>query len=400
MSVLLLKNDHYEVTYEEMNSPNVTVVFSSGGALALAQPVEEFKKTISRFNSSYIFVRSKKLDWYNNPDSIKTMRFVSNFCNKFEKIFATGESLGGSGAVLFSKYCKKIFRILVFSPQYSALPPFCHWNGPLGGIIGTIDKYVFPDFSISSAKNKTVMLFPTTSYEDNLHARFFKAEGFDVVYIKTTHHDLARHLKKGYDIDYLHVCMTMFYDEYFRFCQESFYTTLHQISSKLDKVFTKWIGNETYSYNVFIEPSSFVRILDVQATDQSSIINEHNENSTTKESMKLLFGNLKMSENIHTKKENYPWWLVELKEITEIKEIRIFNTCDIEEKCRKFDDFSILKSLDGNCWAEVYRHRSSNYIGGEYGEPFLYDNPIECKFLKIQLNKCDNLTLSKIELYK
>lgn len=133
MSVLLLKNDHYEVTYEEMNSPNVTVVFSSGGALALAQPVEEFKKTISRFNSSYIFVRSKKLDWYNNPDSIKTMRFVSNFCNKFEKIFATGESLGGSGAVLFSKYCKKIFRILVFSPQYSALPPFCHWNGPLGG---------------------------------------------------------------------------------------------------------------------------------------------------------------------------------------------------------------------------------------------------------------------------
>lgn len=400
MSEIIFENDNYSVSFDNNNSTNVTVVFSSGGALALAQPIEEFKKTISKFDTSYIFVRSKKLDWYNNIYAIKTMKFVSNICNKFQYVFVTGESLGGSGAILFAKYCKNIFRILAFSPQYSALPAYCHWYGPLSGIVGAIRRYTFSDYSIPEAKDKALLLFPTISYEDNLHAKSFKAEGFEVTYIKTRHHDLARHFKKDYDIDYLHMVMQVFYNKEINFNSDTISNVLHAITFKGLKAFQKWIGNETYRYSVFLDDSKFSKIQEFAKTNQSSILNKSPGNSTEKESANGFFGKIVCFSNFCTEIENNPWWMIEFLEIKTIQEIRIFNQCDKEYKCRVFDDFSILYSTDNINWYEKYRYNLANYIGGEYGEPFVLEEEIVCKYIKIRLNKYNSLHLTKIEFYE
>ncbi|MBF0864857.1 MAG: discoidin domain-containing protein [Gluconobacter potus] len=400
MSEIILNNDNYEVSYWNRKSNTVTVVFSSAGALALAQPVEEFRNTIKNFDTSYIFVRSKHLDWYNNSNSVKMFRFVSDFCLKYQYIFSMGESLGGSGSLLFSKYCDRITRILAFSPQYSALPSFCKWFGPLTPLDGAIGTFAFSDYAPENATSKAILIYPTQSYEDNLHAKFYKSENFNVVFIKTHHHDIARHLKKDYETNYLNIVLNAFYDRKIEISTKSFTDLLSNISERNPKTYTKWIGQQTFRYDVFIEIPDFPLISEEGKADQSSVCEySFHRHSTEEEAQRALTEPLRMIPAFHTNIEKNPWWSIELKSRAHIKQIIIFNRCDNEEYNRRLSKFSLLKSDDGIYWEEFFEKTDTRYIGGEFGEPLQIETDFLARYIKIVLKETSFLHLSKFNIY-
>lgn len=94
-----------------------------------------------------------------------------------------------------------------------------------------------------------------------------------------------------------------------------------------------------------------------------------------------------------------PWWSLELKERAHIKQIVIFNRCDVEEYARRFNKFSILKSEDGLSWEEFYEKTNTNYVGGEFGEPLQIETDIIARYIKIVLNGTSFLHLSKVNIY-
>lgn len=399
MSETLLSNENYEIRYHKKHGNNVTIVFSSAGALALAQPIEEFKKTIQNFDTSYIFVWSKHLDWYNNVNSVPMFKFLNDFCKKYQYIYVMGESLGGAGALLFARFCNRIHRILAFSPQYSALPSFCKWYGPLTPLDGAIPHFMFSDYAPEEAQKNSVLIFPSLSYEDNLHARFFKSETFEVIFIDTGHHDIARHLKKDYATDYLNLVMRCFYDDTFEYNHKSFENLLFDIVEKSKKPFSKWIGNQTFPYTCYLEKSKFELVSLNAKANQSSICKYSRYLDTQLEASGGLKGPLTMEPSFHTDCENRPWWSVDLQMVMKIEEIRIFNRCDNEEFSRRFTKFSILISLDGDEWSELYRKTNTEIVGGEYGCPFQLLNQFHARFVKIVLLDYNYLHLSKVEIY-
>ncbi|QQX92790.1 hypothetical protein IGS75_15205 (plasmid) [Gluconobacter sphaericus] len=400
MSTIIHEDDNYEISYWNRKTNNVTVVFSSAGSLALAQPVEEFKNTIKKFNTSYIFVRSKNLDWYNNINSIKMFRFLNCFCKKYQYIYALGESLGGSGAIVFSKYCDRITRILAFSPQYSALPSFCKWFGPLTPLDGAISKFTFSDYAPESATQKAVLIYPSASYEDNLHAKFFKSENFDVVFLKTEHHDIARHLKKDYEINYLGIVLDTFYNKDVNFSANLFKSVLCNIIEPNPKAFVKWIGNQTFHYDVYIDTPDLPLISEEGSADQSSLCEHSFEKSNTKvEAQRAISEPLRMIPAFHTGFEKNPWWSLEFRQLSHVKQIIIFNRCDHEGYARRFSKFSVLKSDDGIYWKEFYRKTNTEYVGGEFGEPLQIETDFVANHIRIVLNDTSFLHLSKIHVY-
>ncbi|TCW26936.1 F5/8 type C domain-containing protein [Gluconobacter oxydans] len=400
MSDLIYNDDYYEVSHWNRESNNVTVVFSSAGNLALAEPVEEFRNTVKNFNISYIFIRSKHHDWYNNISSIKMFRFVDNFCKMYQYIFSMGESLGGSGAILFSKYCSRLTRILSFSPQYSALPSFCKWFGPLSPIDGKISTFAFSDYAPENAASKSVLIYPACSYEDSMHAKFYKADNFNVVFIDTHHHDMARHLKKDYQANYLNILLDAFYNLHLEFSDKSIIGALYNISERSPKPFTQWIGSHTFRYDVFINLPNLPLISDEGKADQSSVCEySFEKHNTAVEAQRAVTEPLQMAPAFHTGFEKNPWWSLELKERAHIKQIVIFNRCDVEEYARRFNKFSILKSEDGLSWEEFYEKTNTNYVGGEFGEPLQIETDIIARYIKIVLNGTSFLHLSKVNIY-
>lgn len=400
MSELVYDDDNYEVSYWNRNSNNVTIVFSSAGNLALADPVEEFKNTVKKFDTSYVFVKSKHADWYNNLTSIIMFRFLNEFCSNYQYVFSMGESLGGSGAILFSKYCSKITRILAFSPQYSALPSFCKWFGALSPIDGAIHTFAFSDYAPESAASKSVLIYPACSFEDNLHAKFYKSDNFDVVFLDTHHHGIARNLKKDYHINYLDIVLEAFYNRHIEFSAKSITGALCNIAERSPKPFTQWIGYQTFRYDVFINLPDLPLISVEGKANQSSLCEYSSEkHSTTAEAQRALTEPLQTGPAFHTGFEKNPWWSLELKQRAHIKQIIIFNRYDIEEYARRLNKFSILKSDDGISWEAFYEKTNTNYIGGEFGEPLQIETDIIARYIKIVLNGTSFLHLSKINIY-
>lgn len=402
MPELIISNDFYDALYTDRKSSRVTVVFSSAGALALAEPIEEFKRTIEKFDSSYVFVWSKNLDWYNNKFAARTMKTLAEFCSRFEKVYTLGESLGGSGALLFAKYCKNLTRILAFSPQYSSLPEYCKWDGPLTPMDGAFYAFMFANYAPEEAYGKSVLLYPTNSHEDNLHAKLFKADGFDVVLIKSYHHDMARSLKKDYDRNYLHTVLACMYDDRFEFTTESYNGVLFEIIEKNRKTYSKWIGNNTFHFSDYIDLPDEKHIIDTGFTCSLSSVS-HNQSQTQdmkQEAGRLITGPLYMTPSCHTETELNPWWMVEFDSVQSIGTIVIFNRCDEEHGARAFSNFYISASVDGTTWHEIYRKETTEIVGGEYGEPLRIDHDFSCRFMKITIPGYSALHLSKINIYR
>jgi hypothetical protein len=398
---VIIENDHYEVAFYDLLSVNLAIVFSSGGPFALAQPIHEFRKTLSRFDTSYIFFRSKHFDWYNNINTIRTFTALAEFCKRYEKTYCLGESLGGSGAILFARFYHNISRILAFSPQYSALPSFCKFYGPLSPIDGAIPKFLFADYSTEQAVDKSILVYPVFSYEDNLHSRLFAADGFEVVYLRSYEHAAARWLKSetGTEINYLHVLLSAMFDDHFQFTRRSVNALLQPIVDCKIKPYTHWVGDMSFRCADLLDPIQLRLLSQGKPARQSSVSIYSDGRSQTEDATRATTIALDPYPAFHTAVELNPWWMVDLEQAQDVKKIIVYNRSDHRQWAEKLRDFLILVSTDGKSFKQIYRHNSSLTIGGYYGLPLVLDCNEHCRFVKVMLLGHDIFHLSRVEIY-
>lgn len=128
-------------------------------------------------------------------------------------------------------------------------------------------------------------------------------------------------------------------------------------------------------------------------TQQSS----HNS-SHRNESQSAIDGIKNGKFSFHTKKEVNPWWQVDLEEIYDVTEVRVYNR--LGSAADRARTLRILFSSDGERWELVYANDESYIFGGIDGKPLIV--PLESKparYVRLQLNDENYLHLDEVEVY-
>jgi FkbM family methyltransferase len=103
----------------------------------------------------------------------------------------------------------------------------------------------------------------------------------------------------------------------------------------------------------------------------------------------------------HTAEEMNPWWCVDLMEVADIAEIRIFNRTGSESLAARLFPFSVLVSGDGVNWAEIYSQSDGSPPAAVDGKPLVVElSPdVRARHVKVQKRGYGFLHLDQVEVY-
>lgn len=110
--------------------------------------------------------------------------------------------------------------------------------------------------------------------------------------------------------------------------------------------------------------------------------------------------------SFHTERECFPWWQVDLGEIAEISEIRVFNRIlpDDERKfvARRASELQVYISDDNENYKCIYYHSEVTPIGGVDGHPLILHpkHGTSARYVKLKLGNAEYLHLDKVYIYK
>jgi FkbM family methyltransferase len=103
----------------------------------------------------------------------------------------------------------------------------------------------------------------------------------------------------------------------------------------------------------------------------------------------------------HTAEEQDPWWCVDLVEVNDITEIRIFNRCEAESLAARLLPFSVFISVDGRNWSKVYSQTDGSPPGAGNRKPLILElsPPVAGRRVKVQRHGRGFLHLDQVEVY-
>jgi hypothetical protein len=110
--------------------------------------------------------------------------------------------------------------------------------------------------------------------------------------------------------------------------------------------------------------------------------------------------------SFHTRREELPWWEVDLGEPRKISEIRIFNRLlpylDDSPLAARANHLSIHVSSNGEKYKCVYLHGNSGPIGGVDGNPLIFHPPgdLFARFVRLRLEDTEYFNLDKVFVYE
>jgi hypothetical protein len=103
----------------------------------------------------------------------------------------------------------------------------------------------------------------------------------------------------------------------------------------------------------------------------------------------------------HTSEELNAWWCVDLVEINEVASVKIFNRSEAESLAARLLPFSVLISIDGMSWVEVYWQADGPPPGTGDDKPLVIElsSPAPARFVKVQKQGHGYLHLDQVEVY-
>jgi hypothetical protein len=107
-------------------------------------------------------------------------------------------------------------------------------------------------------------------------------------------------------------------------------------------------------------------------------------------------GNYSTGSVSHTKEENQPFWQIDLGDIQDIREIRIYNRTDCCQE--RLDNFRIIvseKEIRRNTDGILYAQGGYNY---EKINPFVFKKSVRAQFVRIYLVGRGYLSLAEVEI--
>ena len=111
---------NYAITHYKIDPNRLIVVFASAGMDGLGEPLEEFRGTLSRLGVSMAFVIDRSPRWFNHAETPQALAQAARIARDYRHAGVLGESMGGSGAIIFADVCPTADRILALTPQYSS----------------------------------------------------------------------------------------------------------------------------------------------------------------------------------------------------------------------------------------------------------------------------------------
>ena len=398
------------VRYYHRDSANVVVVFASAGAVRKKGFAEEYIGSLSENDCSVVFVTDRNIRWYNYGDTDTVFKEVAAIASGYDHVAAIGESLGGSGAILFSNFCTTIDRVLAFTPQYSIARPFIEFDKRYSSYAELINRFYYGTFEDSPVKEKCVLVYGNTSWRDFLHQSMFERAGFKTLTVDLAPHEVSANLRSrpGLKTHLLAEVVRVLCD-----------FTAPLSTSRLEQVPAGWSGTklrEEDGFNSFVknridvealkrktitlaEPG-FPNISNGKPASQSSVSRRSKSRSAEEDAAKGLNGVFGPDFNFHTRIELAPWWRVDLLERHAIQEIRIFNRIDNSEMASRAYRFLVAVSDDDVTWRTILTKDDAVHFGGVDGRPYqLFVDGLSARYVMVRLLRHTALHLSQVQVF-
>ncbi len=135
---------------------------------------------------------------------------------------------------------------------------------------------------------------------------------------------------------------------------------------------------------------------------QSSVSQWSRKDTPEKDASRLVSGQFSGWYNNHTGFDNPPWWRVDLGELAEIGEIRIYNRLDADPGIMaRTARIAIQVSDDARVWTAVFRRAEAAPFGGVDGAPLIWTPgaPVVARFVQIAGLEPGHLHLDQVEIY-
>lgn len=404
------QTDSLSVRFYRRDPRNLVIVFASAGAKRIGGYAQEYFGTLATLGVSVVFVTDRLIRWYNYADTADVFARIAAIADDFENVGTVGESMGGSGAILFTRFFPRVNRVLAIAPQFSVADPFVRFDQRYVGSAERIEHFYFPTYSETPILECCQIIYGNTSWRDYIHASMFRAAGHSISYVEGGPHELSRHLKSDTGGDNLLAIMTLFCDFKTPFNR----TSLRSLTA------VKWTEVELQAKHSFAEMAAAKIVLDDyrrhplplpvalqpliskgKYATQSSISNWSKQRNVDADAAGALNGEITGNYNFHTAIEDEPWWKVDLGAVFAVSEIRIFNRVSSIAVARRAYRFDLLTSLDGDRWDIAVTKDDDVYFGGIDGRPFrfLATAPCQARWVKIRLKGRNCLHLDQVQVF-
>jgi hypothetical protein len=402
-----IATENYGVTRYHVDDDCLIVVFASAGIDGLGEPIEEFKTSLKGFGMSTMFVIEKKPTWYNHEDTFKVLGDVGAIAQRYSRIAVLGESMGGAGALNFSRFCPGVDRILSLAPQYSVAAPYINFDAgqaPHGRLAQNFWSFAAPE-----ARAKAQILYGNTDWKDAVHAGMYLVEGFSVHFVDGAGHGVAQYLKRS---DRLRPLLASFLDFSQAFScgsvRDAIGTTLysklgisapHRFADYAEQQHRRKQARESPVRPA--APAGYSDLARGCKTDQSSLSKWSRGKTTEEDSAGAVAGRLTGKYAFHTDLEDRPWWRVDFARRVNIVEVRLYNRIDAHRASTRCLRFAIETAAASGDWREVFRKDDDVWFGGADGKPFTWrpEVPLPANQLRIRLLGRDFLHFDAVEVF-
>ena len=411
-SGMSFETGNYLVTHYHSDPRKLIIVFMSAGRQTPGSaPIEEFRNSLRGLGTSTLFVADKHILWFNYSESADVFARISAIADQYEQVGSMGESMGGSGALLATKYVRRISRVLAMSPQYSVASPFIRFDFRYEGIGRYIPHHYHSGFALASLPAETVLVYGNTEWPDQIHAMAFAAHRLPVTFIEGASHNVAAFLKAAPGDNKLIRLVALFADFSTPFLARHVETLLsEEISAHALQLGVNFIDVHTHKRHLLESIDARIssetnrrrspKISAGKTASQSSVcLWSRFPYSTALDANGAINGDITGQYSFHTDLEESPWWAVDLHQVYRVDEVRIFNY--LSSVAVRTAKFVIEASVDGDVWAILHERSDEEAFGGANGHPFVWRarSSVAARHIRIRLTRATYLHLDQVEVF-
>ena len=188
----LYVDEHYELSSTIITGCETGILaFCGVGNMLYGMQIDEFKKSFNG-DSSIVFIKDLHRSWWNNGCIQSLIAKAVNHLkeNGTKRVYAIGNSMGASGALLASHLREDITRVYAFVPQADPyLDP--RWNEYTDTILN-IKWHNFANLDF----NSDVHIFMGTQGPDLMQSELFEKAGHELRIVEGANHNAAQLLKE------------------------------------------------------------------------------------------------------------------------------------------------------------------------------------------------------------
>lgn len=402
---------NYAITHYKIDPNRLIVVFASAGMDGLGEPLEEFRGTLSRLGVSMAFVIDRSPRWFNHAETPQALAQAARIARDYRHAGVLGESMGGSGAIIFADVCPTADRILALTPQYSMAKPFIAFDSRFAPFGEAYPNQVHWVFATPRARGKTQILFGNTEWLDAVHAGMYRVEGFNVSIVDGAGHLVGQHLKRGDTENRLVRLIGAFCDFSAPFTASVVAEALGPLSTTTGMAehdsfaaVKNWDANfraAAAAPRKLAPPVGLVDLALRRPANQSSVSQWSRAPTPIEDAAGAVSGNVTASYGFHTDLEDRPWWTVELAGRSMIREVRIYNRLEhmaVSDRCLQF----AIETADiAGEWTESWRKSDARRFGGADGRPLVWRAPdgLVARHIRIRLLGRNYLHFDAVEVF-